>query len=308
MSRVACETAANTGLILLLGEISTNAYVDMAKIVRNTVRETGYTRAKFGFDYETCGTIVSIKEQSSDIAQGVDAKDIEDTGAGDQGMMIGYACLETEELMPLPITLAHELCRRLADVRRDGAGLEYLRPDGKSQVTVQYENGIPTRIDTVVIAAQHDPQVGPDVIQRDITEMVIEPVIPADMLDRETKILVNATGRFVVGGPMGDAGLTGRKIIVDTYGGYAPHGGGAFSGKDCVKVDRSGAYIARYLAKNIVASGMANNATTQLSYAIGIKQPTSLYVYADGQVRVNLADWFKNNIDLTPLGIINKFD
>ena len=285
MSRVACETATTTGLILLLGEISTKAYVDMAKIVRDTVRETGYTRGKFGFDYETCGTIVSVKEQSSDIAQGVDAMEIEDTGAGDQGMMIGYACLETEELMPLPITLAHELCRRLTDVRRNGAGMDYLRPDGKSQVTVQYEKGIPTRIDTVVIAAQHDPTVGPDVLKRDITEMVIEQVIPADMLDRDTKILVNATGRFVVGGPMGDAGLTGRKIIVDTYGGMARHGGGAFSGKDPTKVDRSGSYAARYVAKNLVAAGVADRVEIQLAYCIGVADPVSVNIETFGTNR-----------------------
>ena len=310
-SRVACETAATTGLIMVLGEITTNAYVDMAKIVRDTVREVGYTRAKFGFDYETCGTIVSVKEQSGDIAQGVDASNIEDTGAGDQGMMIGYACLETEELMPLPITLAHGLCKRLADVRRDGVGMNYLRPDGKAQVTVEYDHGVPTRIDTVVIATQHDPEVGPDVISRDIREMVIEEVIPADMLDSETKILVNATGRFVVGGPMGDAGLTGRKIIVDTYGGMARHGGGAFSGKDPTKVDRSASYAARYVAKNLVAAGVADRVEIQLAYCIGVADPVSVNVESFGTNRIENAKieaLVAKHFDLRPGAIIRDLD
>ncbi len=311
-AKVACETAANTGLILVLGEISTKAYVDMADIVRQTVREVGYTRAKFGFDYETCGTVVSVKEQSADISRGVDSSSREGLGAGDQGMMIGYACTETDELMPLPITLAHQLCERLAHVRKENVGdIDYLRPDGKSQVSVEYSFGKPVRVDTVVIAAQHDAKVGPDVLNGDIRKHVIEPVVPGELLDDNTKILINGTGRFVIGGPMGDAGLTGRKIIVDTYGGMARHGGGAFSGKDPTKVDRSGSYAARYVAKNLVAAGVADRLELQLAYCIGVPEPLSLMVETFGTGRLEneaIVELINEHFDLRPGAIIEDLD
>ena len=305
MGRVACETSTTTGLVLVAGEISTNTYVDIPTIAREVIREVGYTRAKYGFDCDTCGVIVSIKEQSQDIAQGVNPG-----GAGDQGMMIGFACNETPELMPMPISLAHKLCRRLAEVRKDGT-LPYLRPDGKSQVTVEYSGGVPVRVDTVVLAAQHDPSVTQPTIQRDLIEHVVKEVLPGNMLDERTKYHINATGRFEIGGPMGDAGLTGRKIIVDTYGGVARHGGGAFSGKDPTKVDRSASYAARYVAKNVVAAGLADRIEVQLSYAIGIADPTSVAVETFGTGKVPddlILECIKSNFDLTPAGIINALD
>ena len=319
-ARVACETAVTTGLVAVLGEITTACYVDMPAIIRRTVRDAGYTRAKYGFDYETCGVTVSIKEQSGDIAQGVDRSlearegqpDDEELeqGAGDQGMMIGFACRETPELMPLTISLAHKLCRRLAQVRKEGV-LDYLRPDGKSQVTVEYEYGRPKRIDAVVLAAQHDPAVPHDQLQQELTDIVVHEVIPPELLDERTRYLVNATGRFVIGGPMGDAGLTGRKIIVDTYGGIARHGGGAFSGKDPTKVDRSGAYAARYVAKNIVAAGLAERLELQLSYAIGVARPTSLAIETFGTGRVDdetILRLVREHFDLRPAAIIRDLD
>ena len=305
MGRVACETSTTTGLVLVAGEISTETYVDIPTIAREVIREVGYTRAKYGFDCDTCGVIVSIKEQSKDIAQGVNPG-----GAGDQGMMIGFACNETPELMPMTISLAHKLCRRLAEVRKDGT-LPYLRPDGKSQVTVEYSGGVPVRVDTVVLAAQHDPSVSQPTIQRDLIEHVVKEVLPGNMLDERTKYHINATGRFEIGGPMGDAGLTGRKIIVDTYGGVARHGGGAFSGKDPTKVDRSASYAARYVAKNVVAAGLADRIEVQLSYAIGVADPTSVAVETFGTGKVPddlILDSIKGNFDLTPAGIINALD
>ena len=311
-ARVACETAANTGLILVLGEISTNAYVDMSAIVRRTIQEVGYTRAKFGFDYETCGIVVSVKEQSSDIKQGVDAESMKDLGAGDQGMMIGFACTETNELMPMPITLAHRLCERLADVRKDAIdGIDYLRPDGKSQVTVEYAAGKPVRVDTVVLAAQHDADVGQHTLHRDLIEHVIEHVIPHELIDEKTTMIVNGTGRFVIGGPMADAGLTGRKIIVDTYGGMARHGGGAFSGKDPTKVDRSASYAARYVAKNLVAAGVADRLELQLSYCIGVAKPLSLMVETFGTGRLEdekIVALIGDHFDLRPGVIIRDLE
>jgi len=289
MSRVACETAITTGLVLVMGEITTKGYVDIQKVVRETIREIGYDRAKYGFDCDTCGVITALDEQSADIALGVDKaleakenkmtdEEIDAIGAGDQGMMFGYATNETEEYMPYPISLAHKLARKLTEVRKNGT-LKYLRPDGKSQVTVEYdENGKPSRLDAVVLSTQHDPEVSQEQIHEDIKKYVFDTVLPQDMIDENTKFFVNPTGRFVIGGPHGDSGLTGRKIIVDTYGGYARHGGGAFSGKDCTKVDRSAAYAARYVAKNIVAAGLADKCEIQLSYAIGVAHPTSVMV------------------------------
>ncbi|HIR89874.1 MAG TPA: methionine adenosyltransferase [Candidatus Fimimorpha faecalis] len=322
MSRVACETCTTTGLVMVMGEITTNAYVDIQKIVRDTVAEIGYTRAKFGFDATTCGVMVAIDEQSSDIAMGVDKalevkenksdEDQFDTiGAGDQGMMFGYASDETEEYMPYPIALAHRLARQLTKVRKDGT-LSYLRPDGKTQVTVEYdENHKPIRLDAVVLSTQHDPDVTQEQIHKDIQKYVFDPILPADMVDNDTKFFINPTGRFVIGGPHGDSGLTGRKIIVDTYGGAARHGGGAFSGKDCTKVDRSAAYAARYVAKNIVAAGLAKRCEIQLSYAIGVAHPTSIMVdtFGTGKLSDNrLVEIIRENFDLRPAGIIKMLD
>lgn len=322
MSRVACETSTTTGLVLVMGEITTKAYVDIQKIVRETIKEIGYVRGKFGFDAETCGVLTAIDEQSSDIAMGVDKaleakenkmseEEIEAIGAGDQGMMFGYASDETPELMPYPIALAHKLARRLTEVRKNGT-LPYLRPDGKSQVTVEYnEEGVPTRLDAVVLSTQHDPDVTQEQIHEDIKKHVFDEVIPANMVDGETKFFINPTGRFVIGGPHGDSGLTGRKIIVDTYGGMARHGGGAFSGKDCTKVDRSAAYAARYVAKNIVAAGLAKKCEIQLSYAIGVAHPTSIMVDTFGTGKISnekLVDMIRENFDLRPAGIIQMLN
>ena len=322
MSRVACETATTTGLVLVMGEITTKAYVDIQKIVRDTVREIGYTRGKYGFDADTCGVITAIDEQSADIAMGVDKaleakenqmsdEEIEAIGAGDQGMMFGYATNETEEYMPYPIMLAHKLTRQLTKVRKDGT-LSYLRPDGKSQVTVEYdENDKPVRLDAVVLSTQHDPDVTQEQIHKDIKKYVFDPILPKEMVDENTKYYINPTGRFVIGGPHGDSGLTGRKIIVDTYGGYARHGGGAFSGKDCTKVDRSAAYAARYVAKNIVAAGLADKCEIQLSYAIGVAHPTSIMVDTFGTGRLSderLTEIIRENFDLRPAGIIKMLD
>lgn len=322
MSRVACETSITTGLVLVMGEITTQGYVDIQKTVRDTVREIGYDRAKYGFDADTCGVIVALDEQSSDIAMGVDQaleakenkmsdEELEAIGAGDQGMMFGYASNETEELMPLPISLAHKLTKQLTKVRKEGT-LGYLRPDGKSQVTVEYgEDGKPCRIEAVVLSTQHDPDVTQEQIHDDIKKYVFAPVLPPEMLDEETKYFINPTGRFVIGGPHGDSGLTGRKIIVDTYGGYARHGGGAFSGKDCTKVDRSAAYAARYVAKNIVAAGIAEKCEIQLSYAIGVARPTSIMVDTFGTGKIEdsrLVEIIRENFDLRPAGIIKMLD
>ena len=322
MSRVACETAVCTGFVLVTGEITTNAYVDMQKIVRETVKEIGYTKSEYGFDGNTCAVLVAIDEQSSDIAMGVDkaleAKEnkmsdaeIEAIGAGDQGMMFGYATNETEEYMPYPISLAHKLALQLTKVRKDGT-LKYLRPDGKSQVSVEYdEDGKPVRLEAVVLSTQHDADVTQEQIHEDIRKYVFEPILPKELIDRDTKFFINPTGRFVIGGPHGDAGLTGRKIIVDTYGGYARHGGGAFSGKDCTKVDRSAAYAARYVAKNIVAAGLADKCEIQLSYAIGVAQPTSVMVDTFGTGKVSdekLVDIIRENFDLRPAGIIKMLE
>ena len=321
MSRVACETCTTTGIVMVMGEISTKAYVDIQKIVRDTVREIGYTRGKYGFDADTCGVITTIDEQSSDIAMGVDKaleakennmtdEEIDAIGAGDQGMMFGFATNETEEYMPYPISLAHKLSRQLTKVRKDGT-LSYLRPDGKTQVTVEYDDGKPSRLDAVVLSTQHDPDITQEQIHEDIKREVFDKILPADMVDDETKFFINPTGRFVIGGPHGDAGLTGRKIIVDTYGGYARHGGGAFSGKDCTKVDRSAAYAARYVAKNIVAAGLADKCEIHLSYAIGVAEPTSIMVDTFGTGKKSnqeLVDLIRKHFDLRPAGIIKMLD
>ena len=322
MSRVACETAITTGLVLVMGEITTKGYVDIQKVVRETIREIGYDRAKYGFDCDTCGVITALDEQSADIALGVDKaleakenkmtdEEIDAIGAGDQGMMFGYATNETEEYMPYPISLAHKLARKLTEVRKNGT-LIYLRPDGKSQVTVEYdENGKPSRLDAVVLSTQHDPEVSQEQIHEDIKKYVFDTVLPQDMIDENTKFFVNPTGRFVIGGPHGDSGLTGRKIIVDTYGGTGRHGGGAFSGKDCTKVDRSAAYAARYVAKNIVAAGLADKCEIQLSYAIGVAHPTSIHVETFGTGKVSdakLVEIIRENFDLRPAGIIKMLD
>ncbi|MBQ7582999.1 MAG: methionine adenosyltransferase [Lachnospiraceae bacterium] len=320
MSRVACETACCTGFVLITGEITTKGYVDMQKIARDTIKEIGYTKSEYGFDGNTCAVLVAIDEQSADIAMGVDkaleAKkgsltDDLDTGAGDQGMMFGFATNETEEYMPYPISLAHKLCRQLTKVRKDGT-LKYLRPDGKSQVSVEYgEDGKPLRLEAVVLSTQHDDDVTQEQIHDDIKKHVFDPVLPKELIDDDTKYFINPTGRFVIGGPHGDAGLTGRKIIVDTYGGYARHGGGAFSGKDCTKVDRSAAYAARYVAKNIVAAGLADKCEIQLSYAIGVAQPTSIMVDTFGTGKISddkLVNIIRENFDLRPAGIIKMLD
>ena len=303
LSRVACETLVTTGLVVVAGEITTNASIDVQDVVRQTIAEVGYTRGKFGFDAETCAVLSSIHKQSPDIAQGVDTG-----GAGDQGLMFGFACTETEELMPLPIMLAHKLVKGLSCMRRDGV-LDYLRPDGKSQVTIEYEGTRPVRVDTVVVSSQHSPLVTNDTMREDIIEKIINRVIPAEMRDTNTKIYVNPTGRFVVGGPHGDAGVTGRKIIVDTYGGAAPHGGGAFSGKDPTKVDRSACYMARYIAKNVVAAGLADRALVQLAYAIGVAEPVSVMVHTEGTGRVpeeKITELVRAHFKLTPRGIIDE--
>ncbi|MGE7918653.1 methionine adenosyltransferase [Viridibacillus sp. NPDC093762] len=321
-ARVACETTVTTGLVLVAGEITTSTYVDIPKIVRETVKEIGYTRGKYGFDGENVAVLTAIGEQSADIALGVDQalearegsmtdEDIEAIGAGDQGLMFGYACNETPELMPLPISLAHKLARRLTEVRKTKE-LDYLRPDGKTQVTIEYdENNRPVRVDTIVISTQHDPEVTLEQIKEDLQARVIAPVVPTELLDEKTKYFINPTGRFVIGGPKGDAGLTGRKIIVDTYGGYARHGGGAFSGKDATKVDRSAAYAARYVAKNIVAAELAERCEVQLAYAIGVAQPVSIAIDTFGTGKVNEADlveWVRELFDLRPAGIIKMLD
>ena len=321
MGRVACETAITTGLVLVMGEISTNCYIDIPKIVRKTIKDIGYDKGEYGFDGGSCAVITSIDEQSGDIAMGVNnaleartgemtSTEIEAIGAGDQGMMFGYACDETPELMPMSISFAHKLTKKLADVRKNGI-LDYVRPDGKSQVTIEYEDDRPKRVEAILISTQHSPEVSYDTIKRDIIEQVIKPVIPQDLIDKNTKIFINPRGRFVIGGPQGDSGLTGRKIIVDTYGGYARHGGGAFSGKDPTKVDRSAAYAARYVAKNIVAAGLAHKCEVQLAYAIGVARPVSIMVdtFGTGTVSDNkIVELINDNFDLRPAGIIKMLD
>ena len=321
LSRVACETTVTTGLVLVAGEISTNAYVDIPKVVRETIREIGYDRAKYGFDCETCGVLTAIDEQSSDIAMGVDESlenrigeqsedEIEAIGAGDQGIMFGFACNETEELMPLPISLAHKLSRKLTEVRKNGT-LDFLRPDGKTQVTVEYEGNTPLRVHTILISTQHSEDVENETIRENLIEKVIKEVIPSNLLDEETKIYINPTGRFVIGGPQGDTGLTGRKIIIDTYGGYSRHGGGAFSGKDATKVDRSAAYAARYVAKNIVAAGLADKCEIELAYAIGVAKPLSIFVDTFGTGKVSnevLVELINKHFDLRPGAIIRDLE
>jgi S-adenosylmethionine synthetase len=305
MSRVACETLVTTGIAIVAGEITTKASIDYQKIVRNTIKDVGYTDAKFGFDYETCAVLSSIHEQSGDIAMGVDTG-----GAGDQGLMFGFACTETEELMPMPIMLAHKLCKGLSCARRDGV-MDYLRPDGKSQVTIEYEGSKPVRVDAVVVSSQHSAEVTNDQLRKDVIEKIVKPVVPAEMMDKETKIYVNPTGRFVVGGPHGDAGVTGRKIIVDTYGGAAPHGGGAFSGKDPTKVDRSACYMGRYIAKNCVAAGFADRILVQLAYAIGVADPVSVMVNTFGTGRIpdeKITELVRAQFKLTPRGIMEELE
>ncbi|MGH9147447.1 MAG: methionine adenosyltransferase [Vicinamibacterales bacterium] len=305
MSRVACETLVTTGIAIVAGEITTKASIDYQKIVRNTIKDVGYTDAKFGFDYETCAVLSSIHEQSGDIAMGVDTG-----GAGDQGLMFGFACTETEELMPMPIMLAHKLCKGLSCARRDGV-MDYLRPDGKSQVTIEYEGSKPVRVDAVVVSSQHSAEVTNDQLRKDVIEKIVKPVVPAEMMDKETRIYVNPTGRFVVGGPHGDAGVTGRKIIVDTYGGAAPHGGGAFSGKDPTKVDRSACYMGRYIAKNCVAAGFADRILVQLAYAIGVADPVSVMVNTFGTGRIpdeKITELVRTQFKLTPRGIMEELE
>lgn len=320
-ARVACETSVTTGLVLVMGEITTECYVDIPKIVRNTVREIGYDRAKYGFDSDTCAVITTIDEQSTDIAMGVDKaleakkgemteEEIAAIGAGDQGMMFGFACDETPEYMPMPISLAHKLARRLSEVRKNGT-LDYLRPDGKTQVTIEYDEDKPVRVDTIVVSTQHGPEVSHETIEKDIIQHVIKPIVPSNLIDEKTKYFVNPTGRFVIGGPQGDSGLTGRKIIVDTYGGYARHGGGAFSGKDPTKVDRSAAYAARHVAKNIVAAGLARRCEIQLAYAIGVAKPVSILVDTFGTGVIpdeKIEELVKRNFDLRPAGIIKALN